>query len=301
MKRILVWLIFFCTFTTTYAEPPSSIFVGKPWHSRLNFEPLLANPFEGRVGAMYQFEDNKLRLDIGNSLDLYRFEYPNTDFTIGADFYTFTRLRSEGNFKFPVETSDYFFGVNLSTASFTGYSIGANLDSYSEPEPDHTKFSARLRLAHISSHLVDGLADKTGLLNPTPFVYSREFADLVVALELDEIPLSINRSSLRAYVGTTAVWATQPRDANRFIPQLGLEYKYRVLKEVEAFAAYDFKLIGINDIYVGTNAWQVGVRGATRNAPTLSLNIYGYHGRSMHGMFYKEKDSYIGTGFQFMF
>ncbi|HYF03963.1 MAG TPA: hypothetical protein VEC36_11335, partial [Patescibacteria group bacterium] len=90
-----------------------------------------------------------------------------------------------------------------------------------------------------------------------------------------------------------------------------LEYKYLLSNGIEAFAAYDFKLIGVEDTYVGTNAWQAGVklyqfkervnRHEVQDSPALTLNIYGYHGRSMHGMFYKERDSYIGTGFQFLF
>ncbi|HYF01921.1 MAG TPA: hypothetical protein VEC36_00985, partial [Patescibacteria group bacterium] len=179
MKRIIVVVLVILTGVsqsfslspTTVPNTPIDTHVG-----RLSFTPLIANPLEGRVGAMYQFADNKLRLDIGNSIDVYKL--PNRDVAFGVDFYTFTRLRSEGNFKFPVETSDYYFGVNFSSSSLR------DSKKYYDEESDRTyevgfKPSLRLRLAHISSHLVDGLADTSGKLEKKPFVYSREFADLV--------------------------------------------------------------------------------------------------------------------------
>jgi len=294
MKRIIVVLFFVLCVLDCFSNTPTIVPVKlvKTQVSRINFTPLVANPYEGRVGAMYQFSDNKLRLDIGNSIDVIQGRL-----SIGADFFTFTRLRSEGNFKFPVETSDYLFGVNFSTSSLKAYS--EYFDDEGNREGIGFDPSLRLRLAHISSHLVDGLADTSGKLDKTPFVYSREFADLIFALE---------DFNFRGYVGLTGIWATQPRNVNRFIPQLGLEYKYLLSNGIEAFAAYDFKLIGVDDAYVGTSAWQTGVKfyqfkqgAGLQTSPAISLNIFGYHGRSMHGMFYKEKDSYIGTGFQFMF
>jgi hypothetical protein len=294
MKLIIIGLILFLSVTALHSNTPSFVTVPVKHHvSRLNFTPLVANPFEGRVGAMYQFSDNKLRLDIGNSIDLFNVIGNST---FGVDFYTFTRLRSEGNFKFPVETSDYFFGVNFSSSSLKHHMYGT------EDIGDNTndfRGSFRLRLAHISSHIVDGLADTSGKLEKKPFVYSREFADFILVME---------NPHFRGYFGFTGVWATQPRDVSRLIPQLGVEYKYLIGNGIEAFAAYDFKLIGIQDAYVGTNAWQTGIKfyqfqegRRLQDSPAISLSIYGYHGRSMHGMFYKEKDSYIGTGFQFLF
>nr|HPI19931.1 hypothetical protein [Candidatus Kapabacteria bacterium] len=39
----------------------------------LLFKPLTANVFEPRIGSFYQFSDEKLRLDIGTSIDLFDF------------------------------------------------------------------------------------------------------------------------------------------------------------------------------------------------------------------------------------
>jgi len=243
--------------------------------SRLNFSPLLANPLEARIGVQYQ-SDKKLRLDIGNSLDLIDL---GKELSIGTDFFVLTRLRSEGNFKFPVETSDYFFGLNVSSAPKKYFS-------------DNVTNSFRLRVAHISSHVVDGLADTSGLLYKRPFVYSREFAELIGTMEFWQ--------DFRIYAGLTYVWATQPRNPNRSIPQFGIEYRGPRSKS-QIFAAYDFKLTGIKDVYSGVHSWQAGYILGADFGTALMLSFYGYQGRSVHGMFYNEHDSYLGFGFQVLY
>lgn len=244
--------------------------------SRLVFRPLIANPFEGRVGVMYQVDDKKLRLDIGNSIDLIRL---SDGVWIGADFYTFTRLRSEGNFKFPVETSDYFFGVNASTSPLTIGSI---------PKP----LAFRLRLAHISSHMVDGLANKQGEINPLPFVYSREFADFTAAMCM---------RWWRPYIGLQYIWATQPKSPERLIPSLGFDFEHPIGKKVFIHGGVDCKAVGVDGVYSGQFSGQTGFLFYSDNKTATALNAYWFSGRSMHGMFFTQNDTYFAIGLQVMF
>lgn len=73
------------------------------------FTPFLASPLEARIGSFYQPSKDKMRLDIGNTVDLSVFDTDSTwKYSIGTDAFILTRLRSEGNLKFPVETADYF-------------------------------------------------------------------------------------------------------------------------------------------------------------------------------------------------
>lgn len=243
------------------------------------FKPLTANPLEARVGTMYQFEDNTLRLDIGNSIDLQTLKLTDSlDLSLGTDFFTLTRLRSEGKLKFPVETADFYFGIN-----------GA-VKSHCTPT---TEWSVRLRIAHISSHLVDGYASDSVFVRQKPFVYSREFAEVIGALEFSK--------QLRIYTGLTYLWATQPRRANRFIPQLGFDGSYSLSKSLSLEFGYDFKLIGVDDSYLGTHAAQAGLFLETSNKKGYLLTFFAYRGRSVHGMFYDQNDAYSGIGFQVIF
>jgi hypothetical protein len=238
------------------------------------FPAPIANPLEARIGTMVQPAEKHLRLDIGASVDVAELARDSVTgwIRLGADFMTYTRLRSEGNFKFPVETSDYYFGVN---------------GSWRLPE---SPLSLRLRIAHISSHLVDGLADSTGTFTGTkPFVYSREFAELLVGWEV---------GVLRPYAGLTYVWARQPRSADPFIPQAGVDVRLPLGSIYELRGGYDWKMIGINGTYATAQAAQVGVFAAFWNGRGVMLSAYGYNGRSMHGMFFTETDAYLGVGFQ---
>jgi hypothetical protein len=243
---------------------------------RVLFKPLLANPFEARIGTMYQAGENKLRLDIGHSFDLMMVDSSRAgQWNMGGDFFTYTRLRSEGRLKFPVETIDYFFGLNTSRTW----------------ELPSALLSARVRVAHISAHLADGLADTNGTLHPKPYVYSREFVDAVGAY---------TAGNTRIYGGFTAVFSnrrTTPQ-SSLFIPQVGVEYSHAISGSTKAFAAVDTKLSGLDGKRSLVTAAQAGIIIPQRGGYDLLLSAYYYDGLSIHGLFLSTHDSYVGVGFQ---
>ena len=242
----------------------------------LLFKPLTANVFEPTIGTLYQIADDRLRLDIGYSLDFIELvDHQDFELNAGADFFTYTRLRSEGRMKFPVETSDYFFGVNLSLLK----------------KLDEIDIAGRLRISHISSHLVDGLSEE-GQFSRMPFVYSREFVDLTVAAQSELV---------RIYAGMSFVFSTQPDDVAKMIPQAGMDITYKLSNLFDFNCGYDFKLNGFNDVYWGVNALKAGVLTKTSDFAGIFIYAFFYDGPSMHGMFYKETDSYGGIGFQLIF
>lgn len=238
------------------------------------FRAPMANPLEARVGSMVQLGDEALRLDVGASIDLNELVRDSVTgwLRVGTDVMTYTRLRSEGNFKFPVETTDFFFGLNATWSA--------------AQSPLH----ARLRLAHISSHLVDGYADTAGVFSrQRPFVYSREFAELLIGW---------THSGFRPYAGITYIWARQPRRAEPLIPQVGIDVRMPITSSIELRGGYDWKLIGIDGIYQQAHAAQLGVFAEMWNGRGILVSAYAYDGRSMHGMFFDQRDSYLGLGFQ---
>jgi hypothetical protein len=243
------------------------------------FKQYKAAPLEARVASFYQFGNDRLRLDIGNSFDISEFMLQDSSrMSIGTDFFTYTRLRSEGNFKFPVETTDFYFGVNGAWISKAQAGM---------------EYGLRLRLAHISTHLVDGYADSAGNFSrQKPFVYSREFADLSGSVQFDY---------LRIYSGITWLWATQPRNVGRFIPQLGTDIRYPVQKGLEIQAGYDFRISSVNERWIPTHSVQAGLAWLNEKRRGIWLGLLMSAGRSLHGMFHTEQDTYIGTGFQALF
>jgi hypothetical protein len=245
-------------------------------YNGLLFKPLSANVFEPRVGAIYEFNNEKLRLDIGNSIDLLGFNInDSSELRFGADFFTYTRLRAENHFKFPVETSDYFFGIN---SSFKGSLLNHDI-------------SARLRIAHISSHLVDGLSQE-GKFAKNPFVYSKEFIDLVAAIQL---------KNFRIYAGSYFTFSKKPNDIDVLMPQLGFDYSYEIHHNLDIVLGYDFKLIGINGKSSGINSLQAGIKLNTSEHSGILLSTFFYDGKSIHGMFFRDNDSYFAIGFNIIF
>lgn len=246
----------------------------------LTFQPLYANPFEPRVGTMYQASDNRLRLDIGASIDIMDvYSSEKTTITNGTEFITLTRLRSEGSLKFPVETIDYLFGINFSgVTKYDGY-----YDSW------------RARVSHISAHLADGLAiNDSAQLHPKPFVYSREFVDIVY---------SRNWQMVKLYAGCNFIFSNKKlaKDVSLVIPTIGAEYTIPLCPESTGsnlLLGYDVKLQSVNSEYVPTHSLQGGITFPMKGKYELSLYTNYYNGYSIHGLFYDTTDKYWGFGFQ---
>jgi hypothetical protein len=242
----------------------------------LLFSPLNANHLEAHISTFYQPQNDKLRLDIGHTLDLMNvYSDNNSNIRIGGDFFILSRLRSVGKMKFPVETADYYFGLNSSGV----FHIAEN------------NFSYRLRIAHISSHLIDGYTIDNEFIQE-PFVYSREFVDLILAFD--------SKYYVRPYLGGTIIFSTIPKDVNLFVPQIGFDFNYPIHNKFSILGGYDFKLVGNNNsASIGNNSAQAGILYKLSNTTGLSFNFYHQSGYSIHGMFYNQKENYWGYGIQF--
>jgi hypothetical protein len=243
----------------------------------LLFKPYTAGIFEPRIGSVINLSQDNLRLDIGASFDLSRINL-NTDseLSIGGDFFTYTRLRSETNFKFPVETSDYYFGIN-SAVKFRLF---------------ENNFSSRLRIAHISSHLVDGYS-KDGIFFKQPFVYSREFVDWSLAFNKQT-----NLIDYRIYAGATFVFATTPDSLNQFIPYLGIDFNRKIIDNIEFSGGMELRKGEFDKLNVSA---QLGLNFKFFKDFGIFLGYYKYNGSSIHGMFYDKIDNYDGIGFQIIY
>ncbi|MDT8325679.1 MAG: DUF1207 domain-containing protein [Bacteroidota bacterium] len=252
--------------------------------SRLLFPPLIAHHLEPRVGMSRLVEEERLRLDIGNSIDVQRWEDGLDGMTVaaGVDFFTWTSLRQEKDFHFPVDAVDYLFGLYASVR---------------RDITDESSVSARLRLSHISAHLVDGSylkEEQRWRDGQLPRVYSREFIDLVVAFEY--------RDWLRAYGGGKYVYHVDPPGLGRWTPQAGLEAAWlRVLDApLHAYLAVDARMLDVNGWDAAVNV-QAGVKVGAWRGTGVDLFVAYYHGMSQHGEYYDMMWSYWGPGINFAF
>jgi len=270
MKKKLFYLITLLALTTIKAQNSNELFTGN-----LTIQPFIANTLEPKLGFLFHSSENELRLDIGNSLDIIQVRRGNIQYSFGADLFTYTRLRKEGDFHFPVDAVDYLFGVNF------GYKM--NLDKY--------ELGARLRISHISTHMVDGHYDNT--LNTwkdghPPRVYSREFFELMPYLKFNEF---------RIYAGLTYIFHIDPANIGKDNFQLGFDYfiPWQPVEYIHPFVAYDLKLIHL-DSYTGNNCFEAGFKFGGRYGKGFSLYYQYYSGNSVHGQYYESKVAYSAIG-----
>lgn len=242
----------------------------------LNIQPFTANFLEAKAGALIALDENKIRLDVGVSKDLVLFKNPDHTFSIGTDLFTYTRLRSAENFKFPVETIDYLFGINMGFKR----NICEN------------EIGLRFRFSHISAHLVDGQYDEQNIEwrnGRNPFVFSKEFVELFPYYSLN---------TLRFYAGFTYILHIIPTGIKKGIYQVGFDY-YALPLSTELFTpfvAYDFKLNGM-DTYVGNNTITAGLKFGKWNKKGFSIHFTYIGGKSVHGEYYDLTENYANIGF----
>ena len=241
----------------------------------LNIQPFTAHFLEPKMGFQYLFDVDKVRIDIGTSRDIIYWNSENNYFSIGADFFTYTRTRSEANFKFPVETVDYLFGVN------GGY----------KNRSENSEWGTRLRFSHISAHLVDGYynAESGSWLNGRePFVYSKEFFELIAYYKI---------YGLRAYGGINYNIHIIPDEIKKGIFQAGFDYYSESLRTslFIPFLAYDFKLSGIQE-YSGNNILSAGLKFGEPTSRGFSILVSYFSGKSVHGEFYDLNENYLTVG-----
>jgi len=272
MKRIFVISFLFVLIIRANAQSQVELFPAD-----LSIRPFVANSLEPKLGSLYRPDKNELELNIGNSIDILRIsnDYGGT-YSLGADLFTYTLMRREANFNFPVDAIDYMFGLNF---------------SYKKVVHDYA-FGFRGRISHISAHFVDGHYDGTNSqwrdgLNPR--IYSREFV---------EIMPFYSYSSIRFYFGFSYIFHVEPAFIKKDNFQFGFEYFIKNIfgDNISPFIAYDLKMIHL-DRYTGNNSLNIGLKFGKYNEKGLSLYYAYYAGKNIHGEYFDVIREYSALGF----
>lgn len=267
MKRIFVLSILLALSIRVDAQTQVELFP-----DNLSIKPFAANTLEPKVGSMFHLNKNELELNIGNSMDIVRItnDYSGS-YSFGADLFTFTLLRGEQNFHFPVDAVDYLFGVNF---------------SYKKVVHDYS-FGFRGRISHISAHFVDGHYDGTAQswrdgLNPR--VYSREFLELIAFYEFQRF---------RVYAGGDYIFHVDPGTIKKDNFQIGFDYYIKDMfgEYITPFIGYDLKLIHLEK-YTGNNSLSAGLKFGNADSKGFSLYFSYYSGKSIHGEYFDVNNEY---------
>jgi hypothetical protein len=260
MRKIFFFLIIY---TCLFAQSETTFFP-----NMLNIQPFTANFLEPKLGFAFALGENNLNLNIGNSRDIVHIIKNNTMLSFGADLFTYTKLSGENNFRFPVDAVDYLFGIN------SGYKI--ILRDY--------EIGFRLRISHISAHMVDGHFDtQTNYWKDSlaPHVYSREF--------LEYIPY-FRYNDLRAYIGITYLFHTIPGYVGKEILQFGGDkfFANLISTGINPFVAYDFRIYKV-DKFVGNNTICAGIKFGEYDKSGISILFTYYSGLSYQGEYYNTR------------
>lgn len=271
MKKIVLILLFF-SFNLVTAQESFVLFPDK-----LNIQPFTANAIEPRLGYFSKINNNELRLDIGNSMDVFHsYISENTTLSFGADLFTYTLLRGEKDFHFPVDAVDYLFGVNMG--------FKKNLDK--------GNLGFRFRLSHISAHFVDGHFDPrvSGWRDgKNSRVYSREFIEFFPFYSM---------GNLRVYGGYTYIFHTDPVTVGKNNFQAGFDYYFKdvISKNVTPYLAGDLKLVKIGSERVN-NTFYAGIKIGNQKGKGLNIFYSFYTGKNFHGEYFDSDSRYNAFGF----
>lgn len=242
--------------------------------SDLTIHHFSANHLEPRLGFIFKMNSNQLWLNIGNSMDLLRIKNNSEIFSIGADLFTWTLLRQEDNFHFPVDAIDYMFGLN--------FGFKTQVDNYS--------FGARLRLSHISAHFVDGHYDavqqkwKNGM---NPRVFSREFVEVLAFYSF---------CNLRVYGGATYLYHVDPPWIGKTTLQTGVEY---YMKDVISHKIFPY-LAADGTMRIKDNkrnfTFNAGFKFGEIEGRGLRIFYQYYYGYDINGEYFDIRREYSSLG-----
>lgn len=245
----------------------------------LTLKPFSANILEPKMGFLFDIGKNELRLDVGNSMDILKINYPSvSSLSFGVDFFTYSFLQRRKDFKFPVVAIDYLFGLN------SVYKI--KRDDYS--------YGIRTRLSHISAHFVDGhyniVVDKWRD-NIEPFVYSKEFFEFTPFYQTKDF---------RLYATLTLIYHIKPSELGADAYQIGGEYFFQNVfnENVHVFFSSDLKISHLDDYNLSFN-FQSGLKFGDIYSKNSTIYFQFYSGKNIHGELFNQNVRKISVGINF--
>jgi hypothetical protein len=243
-------------------------------------------PAEGSLTFRKEAGTSRLKLDIGSSIDFLQWR-PDTSggrIRLGADFFTYALTTSAEGLRLQVDAVDGFFG---------GHVVYAGADG---------RGALRLRLLHISGHLIDGHWDRSTMQwkdNKLPIPYTRDFGELTGLWTW-----SGNVAALSAYTGFSYATLVRPGDLSRYGTLHGFELRTTDLlgpvggRAFALYAADNLAITGIPACY-GTNNLEFGMKFGTWDGTGIRLYGSYYHGLEVFSQYYYVRTDQWGLGFAF--
>jgi hypothetical protein len=278
--KVLATLIVFTLVTTASGKEEGFRFLPPG----LQFFPLRAAIPEARIGLFKFLDASEMKVDIGNTIDVFGYETPSWTLTAGIDFMAYALTTGAQGLRLQIDAVDGLFGGNLTASHTSGLQT----------------LQIRLRLLHHSAHLVDGhylTEEQRWIDNRVPIPYTQDFGDLVVA--------SVVRPSfgvIRSYAGVSYATLVRPDVLRRAGIFGGMELVFKGLagsvdgQPASPYLAYTLTLDGA-PTYIGSQFLQAGMKFGEWFGKGPSLYFGFYSGRHMFGEYFNERLTTVGAGF----
>lgn len=258
----------------------------------LNFMPLKAASDEPKMGLNYFTATSNMRVDIGNSFDVFGYSFDNSKsrLTMGVEFFADAYVTSYLSYRLQIDAINGFFDGNF---------------IYSK-QINSNKLIARFRYIHSSAHLVDGHWDAANLKwinNQYPLPYGNNYGELVLADEFNNL-----QNYLRYYGGFSFSTGkkTGDRQLEKIAYKVGFEYAFSDLfgkilgKEENLFVAANFDIKGIPEYIINQN-YMAGIKFGEWLGKGLVFYFSYYNGGDVFYQYFNVRVSRFGVGFMFDF
>ncbi len=250
-----------------------------------NFMPLKASHQEARLGILYYPANGYLKVDIGNSSDLFAISFRDNDrFTLAIDFMAYALSTNYAGRRLQITVLDGFFGGHAAyRLSFENRNI-----------------LMRFRIIHNSAHFVDGLWDSATnnwVGDDKPIPYTHDFGEITIADEH-----LFNFGNLKYYGSISYAALVRPSELKKWSFNGGLEISSdKILgsvlqKPVNLFFASHNVLAGKPEYKLSTNNI-LGVKFGKWYGKGLVLYISYYYGNHKFNEYYFKRVSQFGIGF----
>jgi hypothetical protein len=251
-------------------------------HTNEVFRSMQASVFESKIGISSNTNDDNLKLDIGASVDIAGLKNKGYAASFGAEFFTFSNLRSEANFKFPVDAIDYYFGVSF---------------NYKKELNPISAISSRLRIAHISSHFEDGHKYPRIDTIFTPIVYSREFIELAGIYDYKIRPNFV----LRALLGINLLMHSIPDDFGKVSFQIGNELRYSINNYFGVYLSNELRSASVKGNSVFNESFETGINIGGFDNRGVNIFFSLYNGQDYKGQYYDKSLNIKSIGTHIIF
>jgi hypothetical protein len=254
----------------------------------------LVVPYVGHMpepvsGLRKEIGNSRMRLTIGAPLDVWELRFADDGrarLRLGIDFFMQALTTSSEGLRLQIDAADGWFGGHVTSRwDFRDASL-----------------ALRLRILHLSGHMVDGHFDNetdTWKDGREPIPFTRDFGELSAA-----ISTSLSSLTIRGFAGTSYATLIRPDNIKRWAFLGGFDLHTASLLASDGpfplhlYAGYTLTLAGIPE-YTGTNSIEAGVKFGEWEGTGIRVYAGYYAGQMMFTQYYDLRTEHWAIGFGF--